>query len=106
MDVVLALALIDHRRIGNNVPLPMTARRFASLGRHLILEFVPKQDSQVQRLLRTRADIFGNYTLDDLLAAYDPYFSLIERRPISGSLRTLLLFAKNDFGSQMREAHV
>jgi hypothetical protein len=74
----------------------MTARLFASLGRNLVLEFVPREDSQVQRMLATRKDIFESYTLDRLLEAYKPYFTLGERREIPGSARSLLLFtAKN-----------
>ena len=56
-DVVLALALVHHLAIGNNVPLPNVAEFFARLGRHLVIEFVPKSDSQVQRMLSSRTDI-------------------------------------------------
>jgi SAM-dependent methyltransferase len=50
-DVVLALAVIHHLAITNNVPLPLLADFMAAGARHLIIEFVPKADSQVQRLL-------------------------------------------------------
>jgi ribosomal protein L11 methylase PrmA len=96
VDAVLALALIHHLSIGNNVPLDMSARLFASVGRYLLLEFVPKEDSQVQRMLATRKDIFEDYTLEGLLAAYDPYFSCIDRREIQDSTRTLLLFVRKE----------
>ena len=94
VDAVLGLALIHHLCIGNNVPLPMTARMFAALGRHLVLEFVPREDSQVQRMLATRADVFDQYTLDALQAAYDPYFTLMECKTVRDSKRALLLFAR------------
>jgi ribosomal protein L11 methylase PrmA len=96
VDVVLALAVVHHLSIGNNVPLDMSARLFASLGRHLILEFVPKEDSQVQRMLASRRDIFDDYTVDTLLSAYGPYFTCLERRQIPGSARTLFLFAAKE----------
>ena len=51
-DTTLALALIHHLAISNNVPLPRIADFFARLGRALIIEFVPKSDTQVQRLDR------------------------------------------------------
>jgi ribosomal protein L11 methylase PrmA len=97
VDAVLALALIHHLCIGNNVPLDMTARLFAALGRHVVLEFVPREDSQVQRMLATRRDIFAGYTLDALLAAYNEHFTLLDRRHIPGSSRTLLLFARKEW---------
>ncbi|MEZ4652217.1 MAG: class I SAM-dependent methyltransferase [Candidatus Eisenbacteria bacterium] len=41
-DAAMALALIHHLAIGNNVPLPQVAAFFARLTRHLITEFVLK----------------------------------------------------------------
>jgi hypothetical protein len=56
------LAVIHHLVISNNLPLDMIAAYLASFTRFLIIEFVPKEDSRVQRLLKTRADIFpGRY---------------------------------------------
>ena len=49
--VALALALVHHLAISNNVPLRQVAQYLSRLGRKLIIEFVPKSDSQVQRLL-------------------------------------------------------
>ncbi len=93
-DTVIALALIHHLAISNNVPLPHLARFFARAGRQLILEFVPKNDSQVQRLLASREDVFPNYDLAGLETAFDPVFALKEKARIAGSERTLLLFTR------------
>lgn len=93
-DVVLALALIHHLAITNHVPFSMLAKTFASLGNNLILEFVPKEDSQVRRMLRTRDDIFGDYNLDELISAFKPFFKLVEKTPVHDSKRTLLLFER------------
>src|SRR5919109_2075597 len=41
-DLVLALALIHHLAISNNVPLPQLAAFFAESGQWLVIEFVPK----------------------------------------------------------------
>jgi ribosomal protein L11 methylase PrmA len=89
---VLALALIHHLCIGNNLSLPMCAELFASLGANLILEFVPKDDSQVQRLLATRQDIFPDYTLDNTIAEFSAYFHYEELLHIQDSNRCLILF--------------
>lgn len=93
-DVVMALALIHHLAIGNNVPLPDVAAYLARLGRHAILEWVPKPDPQVQRLLASRRDIFDGYTEDGLLAAIAPHFTVLERAPIPGSGRVLFLLKR------------
>jgi hypothetical protein len=91
-DLVLALALVHHLAIGNNVPLAWVARFFRRLGRHLVLEFVPKSDSQVQRLLASREDIFPDYTAAGLERAFADDFELRRRLPIPGSERVLYVF--------------
>lgn len=96
-DFVTALALIHHLVITAGIPLPMVAAYFATLlapQGHLCMEFVPKEDSQVQRLLAARPDIFTDYTLDGFLAAFSPCFSLVSQQPIEGSLRTLCVFQR------------
>ncbi len=93
-DAVLALALIHHLAIANNVPLPLLAETFAGYGRWLILEFVPKSDSQVQRLLASRADIFPDYTLEGLQAAFQTTHTIHAVDGIVESERTMLLMEK------------
>jgi len=88
-DVVLALALVHHLAISNNLPLPLVADYFARLGRELIVEFVPKQDSQVERLLATREDVFPGYTRAGFETSFETRFQIRERRPVAGSQRTL-----------------
>lgn len=93
-DLVMALALVHHLAITHNVPLPMIAGTLAGLGRTLLIEFVPKEDSQVRRLLSTREDIFPNYHADGFLAAFEPYFELRRRTLIPGTKRELFVFRK------------
>ncbi|GAP13787.1 protein containg methyltransferase domain [Longilinea arvoryzae] len=97
VDLALALALVHHLAISNNVPLDRLAAAFAALGRWLVIEFVPKEDSQVQRLLATREDIFPTYTLDGFEEAFSHSFDIVEKAQINGSKRTLFLMkAKED----------
>jgi hypothetical protein len=95
VDALMALALVHHLAISNNVPLAQLADFFAGLGRWLIIEFVPKSDSQVQRLLATRKDIFPNYHLEGFAAAFAGRFTILRREPIQGSERTLFLLERN-----------
>ncbi len=90
-DAALALALIHHLAIANNLPLGMVAAYFAKLAPHLIIEFVPKTDSQVKRLLATREDIFPDYTPEGFEAAFAKHFEVIASRKVGGSERTLYL---------------
>ena len=93
-DAVMALALVHHLAIGNNVPLPQVASFLADLGRWVIIEFVPKSDSQVKRLLAAREDIFSDYNVEGFERAFTGAFELRHHEPIAESERTLYLWEK------------
>jgi hypothetical protein len=93
-DAVMALALVHHLAIGNNVPLPQVASFLAGLGRWLIIEFVPKTDSQVRRMLASRVDIFPAYHAEGFEQAFGRAFELRRREPIAESERTLYLWER------------
>ena len=94
IDAVLALALIHHLAISNNVPLDRLAAFFSQISKCLIIEFIPKSDSQVQRLLATREDIFPNYTQVDFEKSFSLFFHTIKSEPIQSSKRVLYLMKK------------
>lgn len=95
-DMVMALALIHHLAIANNLPLANIAAFFSGLGKHLIVEFVPKEDSQVQKLLASRDDIFPGYTEEGFRSAFGQFFRIVESRKIEGSVRTLFRMERKD----------
>ncbi len=95
-DCLMALALIHHLAISNNVPLDRIADFFAAMGRNLIIEFVPKSDSQVQRLLQSRKDIFNTYTREHFEKAFSEFFAIVRCDPVTGSERTLYLMKSKD----------
>jgi hypothetical protein len=90
-DLVMALALVHHLAISNHLPFDRLAEDLARLGDWLVVEFVPKDDTQVQRLLATRRDIFDRYAPEPFEAAFARHFEILERAPIAGSRRTLYL---------------
>lgn len=91
VDMVLALALIHHLAISNNVPLLKIAQLLKNLCRSLVIEFIPKEDSQVKRLLTTRDDVFPRYTIDCFENDFSHYFEIVDKKPIEQSSRTLYL---------------
>ena len=95
-DGLLALALVHHLAIGHNLPLERIAGFFARLGRTLVIEFVPKSDSQVQRMLRSRPDIFPAYTREGFEAAFATAFAIDAVHPVAGSERLLYLMTARD----------
>lgn len=88
-DAVLALALIHHLAIGHNLPLEKIAAYLRRLGNRLIIEFVPKSDSQVHRLLLSRPDIFPDYTKDGFEQAFARHFKIESASPVHDSDRWL-----------------
>jgi ribosomal protein L11 methylase PrmA len=90
-DLVLALAVIHHLAIANNVPLPMVVDQLARVGRSAIVEFVPKTDPKVQRLLRDRDDIFDAYTEAAFEESAGERFTIVHREPLADSGRALYL---------------
>ncbi|HKR63687.1 MAG TPA: SAM-dependent methyltransferase [Thermoanaerobaculia bacterium] len=86
---VLALALVHHLAISNNVPLAHLAALFARIAKSLIVEFVPKEDSQVRRLLATREDVFPDYHAAAFEAELSRFFDITQRREVPGTKRTL-----------------
>ncbi|MDE0951851.1 MAG: hypothetical protein OSA45_11335 [Halioglobus sp.] len=90
-DALLVLALIHHLAISNNVPLSNIAKLFSGMTRWLVIEFVPKADSQVVRLLTTREDIFENYTRQGFEDAFLQYYTIEKTAPIPESERLLYL---------------
>lgn len=91
---LMALALIHHLAISNNVPFNEIALWFSNLTEYLIIEFIPKEDSQIQKLLKNRLDIFDWYSLEQFELIFDKYFQIIHQSSISDSKRVLYLMKK------------
>ena len=91
-DGVLALALVHHLAISCNVPLPRVTQWLTDLGASGVVEFVPKSDPMVKRLLSLREDIFPDYNADAFLAALKSRAEIIDISAVPNSDRTLIRF--------------
>ncbi len=94
VSTIFALAIVHHLAISNNVPLERIAEFFSELCQYLIIEFIPKSDSQVQKLLTNREDIFIDYTPEGFEKSFVLYFSMIEKEKVTDSERVIYLFKK------------
>lgn len=93
-DLLLALALVHHLAISNNLPFSKIAKFMSHICNQLVIEFVPKSDSQVQRLLANREDIFSDYTQKSFEKEFGYYFLVKEKHGIEDSKRILYLMTK------------
>jgi len=88
-DLIIALALLHHIVIGANVPMQKVARLLARLSSHVVTEFVPKSDPQVELLLAHRKDIFPDYHQQGFEAAFSGYFRVVRTEELDDSPRIL-----------------
>jgi ribosomal protein L11 methylase PrmA len=88
-DMIMALALIHHLFITYNCSFGMISRYFASLSGHLVIEFVPAADSQVQKLIRNREDNYDQYTLEEFEKFFLNDWDIISKNAVRGSVRII-----------------
>lgn len=93
-DAVLALAVIHHLNITFKAPFIYQAQAFAKMGKHLIVEFIEKDDSQVQLLVTNRDDLLEEFTKENFEKAFKQFFRIKEETKIRGSKRTLYLMER------------
>jgi len=100
-DLVLFLALIHHIAISNNVPFDKISKFLAEITRYLIIEFVPKEDSQVQKLLSTREDIFDGYEIESFKKSFSVEFEILSEQRLEESYRTLFFMKNRRLGNSV-----
>jgi len=91
VDMVFLLAFIHHLAISNNLPFNKVAGFLNGICKYLIIEFIPKDDSQIQKLLSNRTDIFSNYTQSIFENEFTRHFKILNSLKIQNSNRTLYL---------------
>ncbi|RYY55328.1 MAG: SAM-dependent methyltransferase [Chitinophagaceae bacterium] len=93
-DLVMALALVHHLCLGRNIPPDRLAAFLATMGKRLLVEYVPADDPKSLQLLEHKKDSPANYNRESLLAAFLLYFDMEKQSPITGSGRELWLMVK------------
>lgn len=93
---ILALALMHHICISNNIPFDYFFKSMSEIGKYLIVEFIPKDDSKVIELLKNREDIFENYNVNNFELSATKYFKIIQKDSIKDSKRVLYLMEKKN----------
>ena len=92
---VVALALIHHLALANNLPLEDIASFFSEItAGPLIVEFVPPEDSRAKPMLENNPVLLENYSEKGFEAAFGKRFIIETKDLIKGSVRTLYLMGK------------
>lgn len=95
-DVVLCLALVHHLALRQNLSLAQIARFLSSFSPWLIVEFIPKEDSQARRLLARKTNLFLEYSQGHFLAAFQQHFTVHQQLSVRDSRRTLYLMKRKN----------
>jgi hypothetical protein len=90
-DLVLALGLIHHLTLANQVPFVMSAQFLAGIARTLVIEFVPRTDSQVQGMLSRMPRLDERYSLEGFEEAFAQHFTVADMVPVTESERRIYL---------------
>jgi ribosomal protein L11 methylase PrmA len=91
-DAVMGLALIHHLAVAKNLPLEEVIKWLVEMAPQGVIEFVPKTDPMVQRLLQMREDIFDDYDQTSFERYLANYARTVKSETVSSSGRTLYWF--------------
>jgi hypothetical protein len=90
-DTILSLALLHHLVFTYNLNFSMIATFFSKLCKTLIIEFIPKSDSNAKKLIQNRDQIFRFYTQDNFKSEFSKHFVIKKIDKLLNSQRTLYL---------------
>lgn len=93
-DVVIALAFEHHLAIAHNVPLDQVVAWIVDVAPAGLIEFVPKDDPTIVKMLALREDIFTDYTKEAFEQALSRVARIASVDQVSSSGRTLYGFER------------
>jgi ribosomal protein L11 methylase PrmA len=92
VDAMVALAFEHHLAIGKNVPLDQVVKWLMETAPKGIIEFVPKDDPTIRKMLALREDIFSNYSEAAFVRAMEQHGRIVAKQTVSKSGRTLFTY--------------
>ena len=93
-DTVLALAIIHHLLLSEQIPMPKIAGLFSQLTTgHLVIEWVPPTDPKFRELLRGRDEIYRSVDEEAFRSAFAVFFHVVAERTLDNG-RILLHLRK------------
>jgi ribosomal protein L11 methylase PrmA len=93
-DGLLALAFEHHLAIAKNIPLKDTVNWLVSLAPKGLIEFVPKNDETVQKMLKFKGDIFPDYSEDNFKKYIEEEARIISIKEVTSSGRKIYQYEK------------
>ena len=94
-DAIIALAVIHHLAISSNIPLARAVQWLVALAPNGVIEFVPKNDPMVQKLLALREDIFADYSEQTFTDALEASARIVKRQTVSATGREMFWYSRD-----------
>ena len=88
-DAIIALAFEHHLSIAKNIPLEQVVSWLVSLSPQGLLEFVPKNDITIQKMIELKGDIFPNYTEKNFEKFISEKCKILSKNTVSSSGRII-----------------
>ena len=93
-DALVALAFEHHLVIAKNTPMAQVMDWLVAIAPQGIIEFVPKNDSTVKKMLALRKDIFDDYSEEHFKALLEQRADIVSVKRVSQSGRTLYRYSR------------
>ena len=93
-DGLLALAFEHHLAIAKNIPLDEAINWLISLAPKGLIEFVPKSDETIQKMLKFKGDIFPDYNEDNFKNIIEKKANIISIKEITSSGRKIYQYER------------
>ena len=91
---ILALAFLHHLVIGKNIPLGEAVDWLVQVAPAGVIEFVPKTDPMVRRMLAQREDIFNDYDIETFRQMLSSISRVQKEMTLSETGRTLFIYER------------
>jgi ribosomal protein L11 methylase PrmA len=91
-QALIALAVVHHLAIARNIPLDGVVASLVAIAPAGVLEFVPKDDPMVERMLKRRDDIFPDYDVEHFRSAILRHARIVREQPLPDSKRMLFWY--------------
>jgi len=92
-DGVLALAFVHHLAIAKNIPLDQAINWITDIAPTGLIEFAPKSDPMVQKMLAVREDIFQNYNINRFEKILESRSKIINNHHVTASGRIIIEYS-------------
>ena len=93
-DALLALAFKHHLVIAKNIPLLDAINWLISLAPKGLIEFVPKNDETIQKMIKFKGDIFPDYNENNFKNCIEKKAKILSINQITSSGRKIYQYEK------------